>query len=104
MTEAHALITVEVAYALPDQQVILGLRVPTGTTAVDAIKASGILNQFPEIDLERNQVGVFGKLVKADHALRQADRVEIYRPLTADPKERRRQRVAAEKKNRRGGA
>ena len=96
-------IKVEVAYARPDRQVIVPLNVPEGTTVEQAILDSGILEQFPEIDLEKNKVGIFGKLVKPAQVLRDGDRVEIYRPLIADPKEIRRQRAAAGKRMKKGG-
>ena len=96
-------ITVEVAYALPDRQLILELSVAPGTTLEQAIRASGILEQFPEIDLTRNKVGVFGKPDSLDALLRSGDRVEIYRPLIADPKEVRKQRAARGKPTRKGG-
>ncbi|MAT66483.1 MAG: RnfH family protein [Gammaproteobacteria bacterium] len=96
-------IRVEVAYARPDQQLILPLEVPRGTTLRQAVEQSGILEHFPEIDLEKQQVGIFGKLNKPDTELRDGDRVEIYRPLIADPKEVRKQRAAAGKKMKRGG-
>lgn len=95
-------IHVEVAYALPETQIILSLDVPTGTTVEDAIKLSGIGEKFPAIDLQVNKVGVFGKLTRLDHVLRPGDRVEIYRALIADPKEVRRQRAAQGKAMRRG--
>ena len=88
------LIPVEVAYALPTEQVILHLEVEEGTIVRDAISRSGILDRFPDIDLDRNKVGVFGKLAKLDTVLHPKDRVEIYRPLIADPKEVRRRRAA----------
>lgn len=87
-------IMVEVAYALPHQQLILPLYVKTGTTALDAIQQSGILQKFSEISLENIEIGIFGKVVKTDTPLRPQDRVEIYRPLIADAKEVRRQRAA----------
>lgn len=90
------MIGVEVAYARPDMQVIIPLQVEPGTTLIDAIRLSGILEQFPEIDPEQNKLGIFSKLCKPDTVLREKDRVEIYRPLIADPKESRRKR--AEKK------
>jgi len=96
-------ITVEVAYALPDEQLIVPVKVKEGITAEDAIQASGILNKFPDIDLSINKIGIFGKLVKLDTALRHLDRVEIYRPLIADPKEVRKQRAADGKIMRKGG-
>ena len=90
-------IQVEVAYAKHDEQVIIPLDVEVGTTLEQAIDLSGILEQFPEIDLSQNKTGIFGKIAKADTELREKDRVEIYRPLIADPKESRRKR--AEKKD-----
>jgi len=97
-------IHVEVAYALPDQQLILELDVPVGTTVEQAIKESAILDSYPEINLEKNKVGVFGKLTKLVTELKSGDRVEIYRPLIADPKEVRRQREAEGKRMKKGGA
>ena len=91
-------IQVEVAYAKRDEQVIISLDVDAGTTLEQAIQQSGILELYPEIDLAKNKTGIFGKIAKADTELREMDRVEIYRPLIADPKESRRKR--AEKKER----
>jgi putative ubiquitin-RnfH superfamily antitoxin RatB of RatAB toxin-antitoxin module len=91
---AETLIDVEVAYATPEQQVIVVLKVPEGATAEQAIKASGLLNRFPEINGADIKVGIFGCVCKLDQQLGQADRVEIYRPLIHDPKEARRQRAA----------
>ena len=96
-------ILIEVAYALPTQQVILPVKVVEGTTAAQAIAASGILKKFPEIDLDQNKLGIFGKLTKPDTVLRERDRIEIYRPLIADPKEVRRQRAAEGKAMKKGG-
>lgn len=87
---------VEVAYARPERQVILPLEVEEGTTLREAVERSGILAQFPEIDLASNPVGVFGKAAALDRVLRAGDRVEVYRPLVADPKEVRKRRAAAE--------
>lgn len=96
-------ILVEVAYALPKQQLIVELMVPEGATAEQAVLQSGIMQKFPEIDLAQNKLGIFGKLVKSDTVLRERDRVEIYRPLIADPKEVRRQRAAEGKVMKKGG-
>lgn len=96
-------ILVEVAYALPQQQVIVPLKVNAGTTAAEAVEASGLLRKFPEIDLSQNKLGIFGKLIKPDSVLRERDRVEIYRPLIADPKEVRRLRAAEGKVMKKGG-
>ncbi len=96
-------IMVEVAYALPKQQVIIPVKVPQNTTALEAIKASGIEKQFPEINPDTAKIGIFGKACKPDTALRELDRVEIYRPLIADPKEVRKQRAAEGKVMKKGG-
>jgi uncharacterized protein len=77
---------VGIAYALAKRQVWLTVDVPDGATVRDAVDRSGILQQFPEIDLERQKVGVFGKVAALDSKLEDGDRVEIYRPLVADPK------------------
>jgi putative ubiquitin-RnfH superfamily antitoxin RatB of RatAB toxin-antitoxin module len=95
-------IPVEVAYALPDRQALLALEVPAGASIADAIAQSGILEKFPEIDLDKNKVGVFGKLGKLTDGLHAGDRVEIYRPLIADPKEVRKQRAAQGKVMKKG--
>lgn len=97
-------IEVEVAYARPDEQVILALQVPDGSTIEDAIRRSGVLERFPEIDLATNKVGVFGKVGKLDQELSPGDRVEIYRPLIADPKEARKQRAAEGRAMKKGAA
>lgn len=86
------LITVEVAYALPDEQVILSLEVPDNTTVEQAVKRSGILERYPQINIEKDKVGIFGKICKMDATLSHKDRIEIYRPLIADPKESRRKK------------
>ena len=93
---ADTLIDIEVAYANPEQQVIVVLKMPEGVTVEHAINASGLLKRFPEIDAVDIKVGIFGCACKLDEQLRQADRVEIYRPLIHDPKEARRQRAAKE--------
>ncbi|ART83514.1 RnfH family protein [Oceanisphaera profunda] len=88
-----SLIQVEVVYALPYKQVVLSLKVAADCDVQQVIDQSGILQQFPEIDLDTNMVGVFGRQVKLDSHLRAGDRVEIYRPLLADPKDIRRRRA-----------
>jgi putative ubiquitin-RnfH superfamily antitoxin RatB of RatAB toxin-antitoxin module len=100
--ESAEKILVEVAYARPDEQVVLAVEVPAGTTAEAAIRRSGVLERFPEIDLQSVKVGIFGKLCKPDVPLRAGDRVEIYRPLIADPKEVRKQRAAEGKQMKKG--
>ncbi|NOQ81916.1 MAG: RnfH family protein [Methylophaga sp.] len=91
-------ITIEVAYALPDEQVILSLEVPDDCIVEDAIKRSGILETYPHIDLASDKVGIFGKMCKLNASLRNKDRIEIYRKLIADPKESRRQKAEMERK------
>jgi hypothetical protein len=102
-TIAQKQILVEVAYAKPDVQVLIPLYVDKGTTLEQAIAQSGVLEDFPEIDLNKNKVGIFGKVAKKDVELREKDRVEIYRPLIADPKEVRKQRAAEGKAMKKGG-
>ena len=94
---------VEVAYALAERQVILAVEVESGATLKTAIERSGVLERFPDIDLASAKVGVFGKLSKLDKELHPKDRVEIYRPLVADPKEVRKQRAAEGKRMKKGG-
>jgi putative ubiquitin-RnfH superfamily antitoxin RatB of RatAB toxin-antitoxin module len=91
----NEMIEVEVAYALPDKQKIYGLLVEKGTTVLDAAKQSAVLKDFGDVDLESAKMGVFGQTIKApaQHILQAGERVEIYRPLIADPKAARRQRA-----------
>lgn len=96
-------ITIEVVYALAHEQTLLKLTLPAGVSVAEAIQASGVLDKHPEIDLAKNKLGIFGKLTKADTPLRDKDRVEIYRPLIADPKEVRRQRAEDGKAMKKGG-
>jgi len=102
-TESGKKIKVEVAYAEPAKQLILEVKVAPEATVEEIIKASGIMEKFPDIDLSVNKVGVFGKLTKLTNTLHEGDRIEIYRKLIADPKEVRRQRAAAGKKMGKGG-
>ena len=96
------MIHVEVAYALPDSQKIIGLDVPEGTTLIEAVRESGIVDLYPEIEPDKAVMGIFSKIKKAETELREGDRVEIYRPLIADPKEVRKQRAAEGKKMKKG--
>ena len=100
MTESNR-ICVEVAYALPDKQEIVMVEVEPGTTAEQAVVQSQIQDHFPDLRLDDLKLGIFGKAVKGSQVLHAGDRVEIYRPLIADPKEVRKRR-AAEAKARRG--
>jgi putative ubiquitin-RnfH superfamily antitoxin RatB of RatAB toxin-antitoxin module len=97
MVEQGADIRIQVCFATPDLPILRDLVVPSGTTVEDAIRQSGVLHDAPEIDLAVCRVGIYGKLKTLDTALRDRDRIEIYRPLIADPKESRRKR--AEKKD-----
>lgn len=103
MEAATSTMEVEVAYALPDEQVIFSVEVAAGTTLQQAVEQSGITQRFPEIDLQKGKMGIFGKVAKKDRELLPGDRVEIYRPLIADPKEVRKQRAAAGKRMKKGG-
>ena len=96
--ETNNHINIEVAYALPDEQVILSLEVSEDCTVEEAIKRSGILETYPQIDLSTDKVGIFGKMCKLNATLRNKDRIEIYRKLIADPKESRRQKAEMERK------
>ena len=87
-------ILVEVAYALPEEQIIISIKVPTTFNVKQAIEESGIQKKFPSIDLSKNKVGIFGKQTTINHLLHDRDRIEIYRPLILDPKEMRRKRAA----------
>lgn len=97
------MIEVEVAYARPDEQVILEVKGEAGLTVLQAVERSGILERFPEIDIEQARLGIFGKVAKKDAELSPGDRVEIYRPLIADPKEARKRRAAEGKALKKGG-
>ena len=97
-------IRVEVAFALPDDQLIISLMVDEGATVEEVIIHSGIIDQYPQIDCHDNKVGIFGKLAKLNQTVRDGDRIEIYRPLIADPKEVRRKRAAAGKGMKKGVA
>ena len=83
-------ITVEVVYATPAQQFVITVRAPIGSTAREVISTAGILQRFPDIDLSVNKIGVFSRLIDLDTVVTEGDRIEIYRPLTADPKAARR--------------
>lgn len=99
---SEQILTVEVVYATPREQVLESLNVAPGATVEDAIRQSGLLGRFPDIDLGVNRVGIFGKVAKLDATLNDGDRVEIYRPLIADPKEARKRRAAEGKSMKKG--
>lgn len=96
------LLAIEVCYARADAQVVVNLKLPPGSTVLDALEASDLLTKHPEIDLKKNKFGIWNKLSKTDAVLRDRDRIEIYRPLIADPKEVRKQRAAEGKVMKKG--
>jgi len=96
-------IQIELVYALPNEQTLLKFDVQKGTTIAEGVRLSGILTKHPEIDPDKSKYGIFGKLSKADVVLREKDRIEIYRPLIADPKEVRRKRAEEGKVMKKGG-
>jgi len=93
-----ASLRVEVVYALPGGEDAVALELRPGATAADAVRASGVLERHPEIDLERHKIGVHGRAVAARSALRDGDRVEVYRPLILEPKEARRRRAVRKRR------
>lgn len=92
--------TVEVAYALPHKQALLNVEVPVGATVLEAAQQSGIASKFDGVDLDNAKFGIFGQVVAPSQVLRDGERVEIYRPLIADPKEVRKARAARAKERR----
>lgn len=93
-------ITVEVAYALPHKQALLKIKVSAGTTALEAAQQSGIPDKFDGVVLDDATLGIFGQVVAPGQVLREGDRVEVYRPLIADPKEVRKARAERAKARR----
>jgi putative ubiquitin-RnfH superfamily antitoxin RatB of RatAB toxin-antitoxin module len=89
-----ALIRVQVCYATPQRQLMRDVVLAADATLHQAIKASGVLQEVPEIDISVCRVGIYGKLKSLDSALHEGDRIEIYRPLIADPMESRRRRAS----------
>ncbi|PIV87689.1 MAG: RnfH family protein [Hydrogenophilales bacterium CG17_big_fil_post_rev_8_21_14_2_50_63_12] len=96
-------IQVEVVYGRQDRQKVARISLNEGASVREAVEHSGLLAEFPEIDLAKNRLGIWNKLAKPDAVLRDQDRVEIYRPLIADPKEVRKQRAAEGKAMKKGG-
>ncbi|MEO7032017.1 MAG: RnfH family protein [Herbaspirillum sp.] len=91
--QSGTMMTVQVCHAESTQRILLELQVPLGCTLRQAILASGILQQLPDLVLDQIQVGVFGKIKSLNSLLHPHDRIELYRPLRADPKDARRQRA-----------
>ncbi|MBT8145849.1 MAG: RnfH family protein [Gammaproteobacteria bacterium] len=101
--DGKGLIPVEVAYATPDKQTLLSLEVPEGTTALEAVRQSGIADEYSSIDIDQDPMGIFSNPLNgkdwplpAEYALQSNDRVEIYRPLQIDPKQARKVRARKE--------
>ncbi len=88
-----ASLSVQVVYALPGREDAVSLKLPAGATALDALRASGLLERHPAIDLARQKIGIYGKVVSRQAPLRDGDRVEVYRPLLVEAKEARRRRA-----------
>ncbi len=97
---SEQLITVEVAYALPEKQVIIPVHIKKGATMFEAVERSGIVDQFEQLDIHSMAMGIFGKAERKpkERILEDGDRVELYRPLIADPKEVRKKRAAEKAK------
>lgn len=91
--EPGAIVHLLVCYARPDAVFLKDVAVPDGTTVEGAIRASGLTEAYPEVDPTTARVGIYGKLKTPETLVREGDRVEVYRPLTADPKQARRKRV-----------
>jgi len=96
------MLDVEVCYAMSNKQELVRIRLSQGATLQQGLDASGLLGKYPEIDVKKNKFGIWNKLSKLDAALRDKDRIEIYRPLIADPKEVRKQRAAEGKVMKKG--
>ena len=104
MDDRQHMITVEVAFAERDKQVITSLEVPVGTTAIDAIRRSSIRQDFPEIPADDElQIGIFSKQCTHEQELQAGDRIEIYRPLLIDPKEARRLKAEVAERRKKAG-
>lgn len=99
----NAEIDIEIAYALEDKQIVLTQKIESSVKPRDALKASDLLEYFEDLDLENIDIGIFGKAIKEDYSLQQGDRIELYRPLIADPKEVRRLRAKKGLATKKGG-
>lgn len=95
-------IHIEICYAMAHKQEVVSLKMDAGANVQQAVESSGLLGKYPEIDLKKNKFGIWNKLSKLDAVLRDHDRIEIYRPLIADPKEVRKQRAAEGKVMKKG--
>ena len=93
-----ARLSIEVVCAWRDRQEIVHVGLEEGATALDALRASGLLQRYPEIDSGEPTLGIFGQRILPATPLKQGDRVEVYRPLKLDPKEARRAKVSAKRR------
>ncbi len=91
--EAHRMLTIEVIYATPEQQKLITIEIAHGSNVEQCIQQSGVLTEFPEINLQETKVGIFSQVKPLNHQVQDGDRIEIYRPLIADPKAVRRKRA-----------
>ena len=91
---------IEIAYAEPQRVIVKALRLPPGSRVADALRVAALDPDFTGVDLANSALGIFGRLIRPDHALQQGDRIEIYRPLAADPKVARRERAQQLRKKR----
>lgn len=91
---AEPMLPIEVVYATAEQQLLLALEVPPGTSVSEAVRLSGIAGQLPGVSVGDCPMGIFGKVVASQHPVEAGDRIELYRPLLIDPKEVRKQRAA----------
>lgn len=92
------MLTVEIVYAEPQRAILKTLQLPAGARVADALRAAALEPDFTGVDLDNSALGIFGRLARQDEPLRDGDRIEIYRPLAADPKEARRARVKEARK------
>lgn len=99
MADPAPRVSIQVCYARPQQQFLIEHVVDAGTTIQQAIESSGIIEQAPEIDISVWRVGIYGKIRTLDSVVREQDRIEIYRPLIADPKDSRRRRASKNERN-----
>ena len=90
---SEGLMHIEVAYALPTKQSLVDVAIKEGATVEEVIQASNLLNEYPDIDLSSTKVGIWSRVVKLRDTVKDGDRIEIYRPLIADPKEIRKRRA-----------
>ena len=95
---SDAPLQIEVAYAEPQRDIVKTLYLPAGSRVADALRLAALDPDFTGVDLANSALGIFGRSIRPDHALQQGDRIEIYRPLAADPKVARRERAQQARK------